>query len=197
MEPAAASQPHWLEIWYWISQIALTVVATGTAIFGGIQLWFIRENHKHTLEQARATFLFELDSRWDSQMMIEARKEFGDLYRSVSKSVADAHPHLDEQKRKEKATEEYSRILFDALRNDIDKYLIYMRMCSFFETAGMMVKKGYIAQDSIIGLFYGPLVHLDHVFRVHINQRSNEQGTPTGLYEHALYISDLAVRIAK
>jgi len=37
-----------------------------------------------------------------------------------------------------------------------------------------------------------PILDMKHVFELHIRHREKDEGTPAGLYEHALYLADLA-----
>jgi hypothetical protein len=61
-----------------------------------------------------------------------------------------------------------------------------MSICGFFETAGLMVKRGYVPAEDLINLFGGPLGIVSTCYRAHIQERQKETGVLAGLYEHAL-----------
>lgn len=186
--------PTSLEQAYWWSQIFLAGVAFGGAVFAGWQLWFIRLSHKHTLEQAKARFLFDLDQRWSGERMAMTRMAINELCIAVRADVGREHHHLNEDGRRLRCQEVFSIRLNETRQTDLPLYVTYMRSCSFFETVGLMVKKGFVSEKTIMDLFLGPIVDLDEVFSLHIEQRAKEMGVPPGLFENALHLAERAKR---
>jgi len=189
---AVVGDPHPMEWWYWVSQITLTAIAFGTAIFTGIQLWMIRSHRKQEVRLANATFLLELDRRWDSPEMGQTRDLLLKLRDDISKLVSSKFPLASDAERSERIRDEFAVILRQMREQDRVQYLVLLRICGFFETAGLMVKKGFISEDVILSLFKGPVLSIDTCFRAHIEERQKEMGVPKGFFEHALDLCDRA-----
>jgi len=181
------SEPEFLERASWLCQILLTVIAAIGAIFAGVQLRIVRQ-------VSQATLLLELDARFDSSEMRQARNQFATVSEDVEKVVAANHPLANDVAKREHAAQLWKETL-GLLRTDNEAtYLKLIGWCGFFETVGLMVKKGYLSEEDVLDLFKGPLVDLDKAFRLHIEERGKETGVPNGLFEHALSLSDIAIK---
>lgn len=169
----------------WIAQVATAVIALAGVFFAGIQLRAVRL-------VSQATLLLELDSRFDSQELRDARNLFATMREDITKIVSGKHPLSSDDAKRTLCAEQWREILGKMRTEDEERYLKLIGWCGFFETVGMMVKKRYIAKKDVLDLFKGPLVDLDQAFRLHIEERSNETGVPKGLFEHALNLSKAA-----
>lgn len=185
-----ALQSPWQEYAYWWSQIALTAIAavTGWAAWG--QLKSIRQSRDETAHIARATFLLELDRRWDSERLIKARLLLTQMRERASKEVATEYPTQNDGIRAAQISKKMSDHLTKLHTEGSEDYQTIMSICGFFETAGLMVKNNHITKVEIDALFRGPIEAVNLCFRPHIVHRQNEIGVPGGLYEHALYLCD-------
>lgn len=185
---------HPMEWLYWVSQIVLVIVATGTAIFAGWQLWFIRLSHRHETESARAAFLFELDGRWNSDRMVEARRLLVELKAEVEGFIDGHYAGLDKVSKAKKASEEFSKRLQASLVGDRDKYLKYLRIVNYFETVGVMIKNGYVDRAILVDLYLGAILQTAEIFEKHLKRRQ-EEANSTKLYEHTMSLFKAAREI--
>jgi hypothetical protein len=178
---------EWLERASWICQIVLTIVAVVTAVFAAVQLWIGTRIYQ-------ATLLLELDARWDSQELRDARKLFAKMGEDITKIVSNANPLANDGAKEALLRAEWTKVLRDMRTQSEAEYLKLIGWCGFFETVGLMVKRRYISRSDIIDLFEGPLVDLDRTFRNHFEEREKEMGVPAGLFEHALLLSKSALK---
>jgi hypothetical protein len=146
------------------------------------------------LRIANATLLLELDHRFDSLDLKDARATFVKMRDEISKLVSDNNSLSNEVDKKNKMIDEWTRKLSDMRKNNIYEYTNLIRLGGFFETVGMMVKRQYISGDDARGLFIGPVMIFGRNFSRHIEERQNETGVAAGLFEHALFLYDLAVK---
>lgn len=188
----ASSEPHWLEVAYWWSQIAIAFIAAGAAIFAGFQVRAMNTARAEQLRILNATLLMELDKRWDSGEMQRARRAFQDTFEQVNGVVASNHPNLRDTEKDQKIREEWTKTLGEMRKSAKPTYARLMIICGFFETVGLMVKREYISIDDALDLFAGPIINVGRCFRGHIKDREKEMGVPSGLYEHALELCDAA-----
>lgn len=181
----------WLEIAYWISQIVLTLIALVAAVAAWYQLTEAENSRMAQLRAMNATLLMELDNRWDSAEMREARRISFEWTQKIDKTVS-AKQFADQDQRAAAISAEWTSLLRDARSNDMREYAKLMAMCGFFETVGVMVKKDYIAAPDVIDLLKGPILAIEMWFGGHIAERAKEMGVPNGLYENALNLVKLA-----
>lgn len=188
-----ALDPSWVGYLYWWSQILLTAIAAASAYFAYGQLKNIAASRGDAVHIARATFLLELDRRWDGTEMVAARKLLSKTLGEAKETVSRANHLANDGERERLVGIEFSRTLAALRSTDTDAYQALMSICGFFETAGLMVKRGYVPADDLISLFGGPLATAGTCYRSHIQDRQNETGVLAGLYEHAL---DLAAKVS-
>jgi hypothetical protein len=185
----------WVESASWIAQIIIAALAIIAAFVAYRQLKEMADYREQRLHIANGTLLMELDKRFDSKDLIDARRIFVDMRERIKKEVAANNLKANEEYRAEKIAEVWT-VELERLRadtdDDEDKYSELMSLAGFFETVGVMVKRKYISEQDAIGLFKGPLITFGRNFRKHIELRQKETGMPPGLLEHALYLYELA-----
>lgn len=188
LELTKGSAPHWLEFFYWVSQILILGVIVAAARYAKNQLDQMRSDSEQTLKNSQASILLGLDDRWESTPMMESRAMFVEVNREIIKNIADNFPEINDEARVERMKENWCTKLGTIFRDDddIDKYHKLMRMCGFFESVGLMVSRDYISEKDVLGLFRGSMVSIDRCYSKHIVERSHESGMPKGLYQHAL-----------
>jgi hypothetical protein len=182
----------WLEVASWIAQLIIAALAVVGAFFAWRQLGEMSDYRQQRLRIANATLLLELDHRFDSDTLGDARDTFASMREGINKHVSENNLHDNEEEKLRKVKAEWSARL-KKMRNDNDeKYSQLILLGGFFETVGVMVKKNYVAPADALALFGGPIIHFGRGFSLHINERQNEANVPSGLLEHVLYFYDLA-----
>lgn len=179
----------WTEYIFWWSQICLFVVATIGVIIAFVQLSTIASH-------AKATFLLELDRRFEGPELQAARRTMHQMREHSATLASQQHPQGGDAQRLSFMRQRCTQTIEEMRRQDPRGYSRLMRVLGFFETVGVMVKRNYIALDEIDRLFRGPILDIDMFFRDHIEQRGRETGVPDGLYEHALYLVSEVRRIS-
>jgi hypothetical protein len=126
----------------------------------------------------RASFFLELLAQWDAAPLLDARNALVALHHELT-------PIASYQKQISQVFAEKLR----ELRSTKDpSYPKLLKFCSFFEAAGLMVRRGYVPFEDINGLFSGSIAFMETCFAQHIHERQKEPGTLPGLYENALYL---------
>jgi len=183
----------WIETASWIAQIAVAIVALAGAVVACYQLREMADYRRQRLRIANATLLMELDQRFDSKEMTEARNLFIEMRESDERGYLWTPSLLNEEEKMAKMADEWTKQLSELREKQKDKYSLLLSLGGFFETVGMMVKRKYISKDDALGLFSGPVIAFGRNFSEHIAARQNEAGVPPGLFEHALYLYQLAI----
>ena len=171
-----------------------TIVFASTAIIAAMiarHHWKeLREANIAAVKQAKASFLLELDRRFEGEKMIHTREALLEMRDTLTIKISGSHQLLDDHHRTEKLNSEFHKELEKLRISDRSKYTTLMRFCGFFETVGLMVELGYIELEDMIKLFKGPILAIDACYRLHISERQKEMGVPEGLYKHALFLVD-------
>lgn len=170
--------------------IILVFVAVGALAYAAKEVSAAHTANHLAYLQSKATFLLEVDRRWDSQEMVNSRSLIRTVRDDLMKLVASKYSQLDDAHKAEKLGDEFAKALAEMRKNDPNNYVLMLRYCGFFETVGVMVQREYIPLDDIDALFRGPILAVDTCLRSHISQRQNETGVPKGLFEHALFLAD-------
>lgn len=186
-----------LEYASWVAQVLVTVIAIAAAIVAWRQLGEMADYRKQRLRIANATLLLELDHRFDSKELAEARELFMQTGEEISTVVSGKHPLANEEEKVARMIADWTEQLATFRKDGKDKYSQLLRIGGFFETVGMMVKREYVSPQDALGLFRGPILMFGRYFKPHIDTRQNEAGVPKGLFEHALYLYDLAMADGK
>ena len=190
-------RPHSLEVVYWLANVAIAGVAGYALWFAYHQVMAARRSNEATLKQAHATFLLELDRRWDSEEMFQCRVQLLIMRDGILARVGAEHARLDDNAKARKIGEEFAKDLKALRDSELENYLVVLRMCGFFETVGLMVKKEYVALDDITSLFKGSIIAMGTYFSRHIEERQKEMGVPGGFFENALYLVDEVENLEK
>lgn len=173
------------EVASWIAQVIIALATVSGALFAGKQLVDVRRS-------SRAALLLQLDERFDSQELRDARTLFADMHGDIQQIVSGQNLNANDQKKRELVCQEWTKTLNNLLSQDHSGYLRLLGYLGFFETIGVMVKKKYIAEHDVMDLYRGPLVDIGGAFSTHIAERSKEMGVTNGMFEHALNLSSRA-----
>lgn len=183
-----------LEDAYHLSQIVLTAIAGLTLWLAYVQLSGIKRAREDDLRISRATFMLELDRRWEEEIMHQARQLVRSMIDGAKIQAGSDEPLKDDvsQERRQRAllAQSLNNIRHDPAPEAQSDYGALMSYCGFFETAAMMAKKGYVLEDDVTSLFRGPIIDIDLLMRVHIEERQNEKGVPPGMFEDTLWLCD-------
>lgn len=182
------SDPHWLEMASWASQIILVIAALATLWYGLRQVQTAVAARLQDQETAHASAILEMDGRWESAEMKDARDCFMAVRQEVLQAVGTGNPQMNDAARTQLMRQVWATKLSQLRLANDPKYSQIMRICSFFETVGLLVKKGYVRRDDVVALFKGPILAIDTSFGGHIEDQLRETGMPAGLYEHALFL---------
>jgi hypothetical protein len=177
-----AGKPEFWEQASWIATVIACAVAVLAALFAGGQLVDVRR-------ASQATLLLELDARFDSEELRDAREVFAKFREDINKAISTLNPSSNDVHKEHLVREEWKKILAEMRTQDQDNYIKLIGYIGFFETVGLMVQRRYISKKDVFSLFKGPLIDLGRSFRLHIEERSNEMGVPAGMFEHALSLS--------
>ncbi len=184
---------EWLEYVSWVAQVIVAIIAIVAAVFAWRQLGEMTDYRQQRLRIANATLLMELDHRFDSKELDAARNLIMQINEEISVEISGAYPLANEEEKVQRIVVEWTTRLASMRANDRPKYSSLLQIGGFFETVGMMVKREYVSKDDALGLFMGPIIMFGRNFKPHINERQNEAGVPDGMFEHALYLYDLAI----
>jgi hypothetical protein len=185
------SGAYWLEIVSWICQIFLTILAFFAAWFAYVQILQIKSDSAQQLRMSHASIFLAIDQRWDNDMR-EARTVLAEMTDDIAAIVKLKNPTLKGAGLRKAIRKEWFTTL-NGMRHQRDSsYMNVLAVCGFFETVGLMVKKNYVSAKDVIGLLKAAILQVDYYLRPHIEARAKEKGVPEGLFEHAIYLCDLA-----
>lgn len=154
-------------------QASAWVAAVGGAVLALLTLW-------RQLSQARASFLLELEKQWES--VSKARREMIKELDAVRKSVTGGGNRYAK-------TQKAATVRLKWLReNEYDNFYLLFSYLGFFETVGLMVRKGYIPLRDMIDLYKGPIHDIDVFFVDYVREWQKEPVMKEGLYEHTKYL---------
>jgi hypothetical protein len=174
------------EVAYWVAQTALFLVAVIGLLFTYFQLRSLKR-------QAKATFLFELDKMWESSEFATARSRSEALRKDARTFVEQKHDGLDAAG-KEIKIGEFIATEMARLRNEkTEDYVFLMKLCGFFETAGMLVHRRYAAFRDIDGLYRISILELYSEMQTHIRMRAETMPRDRG-DEYLVHFRRLARR---
>ena len=134
-------------------------------------------------KQARATFLLQLDTRWEA--LTKERKWHAEMTERIEKKVNDENPRLEDKQRKVKISQSFAKELHNMQKNKDENYRNFIHLGGFYEIVGLMVDRKYVSLEDIAWLLKGPITHFEENFRNHIDERQKEMNMPEGLFEHA------------
>ena len=172
-DPSVIGASSWLQAMSW----------AGAGIIALIALLALG----HRVSQARATFLLQLDDRWE--MYKEARKEMYDLYEPRKMEVLQKHVKLEDKHRMKELRAACKDLVVDVRKTAPPTYDRFLEYLSFFETVGLVVRNGYVPLRDILQLYKGPILDIDIMFRLYIEEWQKDIDNPPGLYENVLYLT--------
>ena len=194
--PGQEPSPAWLVNCYYGSGIAVAIFTLGGLWFAICQLRALLAQSEHQTRTAEATFMFELDKRWEGQDMVDARRAFETCYDKIHNKACENHPKVNATSHLDKIQEEFSKHLILLRQDKIDEYQDIMKIMGFFETLGIFVRKNYTSKEEIIDLYGGSILKARSAFVRHINDIAREKGSISGIYEHSLWIFEEANKFA-
>ena len=170
-----------------IATIVMAIAAIYALFFAYRQIGVARKGTK-------ATFIVDLDRRWEGPDMREARVLWSEIHSYVVQNVETRYPELTNDRKVEKQSEVCSQVLYSMLKDDPRKYASFMQIIGFFETIGYTVNRGFLTGEEIADLYGESILEFDRLCRNHITKRQEdlqrETGAPTKLYEHAFALID-------
>lgn len=179
-----------------LSGVALAIIAIFALLFARRQLGQMRAATAAQNNQVRATVLLSLDERWESELMLAARKSTA-LKQRVRTQAVKNWPADSESELRNKIGEVYANE-FQTLRAGDDTaqtlYLQLFQLCGFFETVGYVSRAGYIPETDIIGLFGNAIIDTGSVFTPHIAKLLGEDGANPELYSSFLSLYQRTVQ---
>lgn len=176
------------------AQIFLSLLALVALVYAKRQVEAALDAGMQERHISQASFLLELDTKWDSHSMEETKDVIMEEHEKIMAEIGGAFPTENDGAKMKRYQDRFTERLRELRTTDQDRYRTAKRMCNFFETVGLMVSLGYIDIELIDELFHGPIIQFDRTFRGHIAELQKETGVPNGLYEHAL---NLAVVVSR
>jgi hypothetical protein len=170
-----------VELSFWWAGVAMPFATVLAILYARKQLTVIAN-------QAQATLLLDLVEKWNSEKMHESKSSFTETESKVKSDIYSQHHGLSDKEVMNKLKERFRGVIDDLEKTDIQKYFTMMRMMSFFETVGKLVRRRYVALDDVDGLFRGPILDVGVAWVLHIKDKQKEKGVPPGLYENALFL---------
>ncbi len=171
-----------LEQWSFVSQIVLAIAAVGGTIGAIWQLrLLLQDRRKETSKETkaeRARLLLQLDTRWESRELEEARRQLHELTAEVDKSVGQLPP-LGTATREQRATRA-SEILADYREREPERYWPVSRLWGFIETMGYLWRAGQLELEEIDELFGAAILQIDDLARKHLEARAEELAQSIG-----------------
>jgi hypothetical protein len=181
-----------LEVTYFIAQTIVAVVVFVAALYARQQVEEGRSARLAALHQSRATFLLELDRRWDSAEVSRSIQSFREIRNEALDEIVKNDPQIDMGLALEKVQLEFPETLkrLRADKNTKDLYAELMIFPGLLETIGVMAQQDYINIDDIANLFEWSITDFNRYFRVHIQERQMEPGVPERFLQNALNLAE-------
>lgn len=196
-ELAASSEEALEDLMFGMAPTELSIYAALVlAIAAVLTLFFAFVQIRQQTRQAKASFLFDLDTMWESTEFAVARADFFTLRRETEKQVEEDNKEKPAQQVILLLAEEFSQKLYNMRDEDTERYLGLLKLCGFFETAGLLVRRNYVSADDIIGLYGGSIRRLFEVMDIHLQKRREEPGMPAGYFEHFRYLAQKTKKTA-
>lgn len=186
-----------LEVTYFIAQTVIAVLAFVTLLFVRKQVEEAKDARIATLRQSRATFLLELDRRWDTPEVNKSLRSFRAICDEELKRAASSSPQGDESTRVSMAVAAFT-IRLREMRNDDsqrERYNDLLTLPNLLETIGVMVKKGYVGIEDIADLFERSILDFGMFFKDHICERREEPGVPKRFLQNAVLLADRVAQL--
>lgn len=191
-----------LEILFFLSGIAMPIIAVWALLYAKAQvniaktqadglkeqIFEARRYSEISAQQAQETLLLNLVDKWNTAHMHESKIVTLELEAQAQDRIYTEYKGYPDKQVLEKLREHYKELMGKLEIEDNKKYITMMRMLSFFETVGELVKKRYVLLEDIDGLFRGPILDVGAAWVLHLNDKQNRKGVPAGLYENAIFL---------
>lgn len=137
----------------------------------------------------RASVLLNLDERFGSQSMLDARNEMASLIARVNSMADQKWPALAIRERRKKGVDLFPDEL-EKMRNATppDGYGRLMVALSFFETVGYVTNSDYIPLDDVIKLFGPAIESAGLAFEAHLIRLRDDVYQNDDLYKNFLWL---------
>jgi len=178
----SALNPSFLESVAYAATIVMALIA-------GYALYFARAQILAARSGTKATFLVDLDGRWEGTEMKEARARWREMRDAVTQHIEQTYPEASRNEKRAKRGEHCSKVLHTMVHKEPEKHITIMSIFGFFETTGYIVDNGFISAEEIVDLYGESILELDQFCWSYIEKRreeaTNDTGVPTKLWEHA------------
>jgi hypothetical protein len=178
----------WLERLAWGSDLLIALAAIFALTHTAHQIGELKQANEDRVRQGNARFVLDLDARYESKDLRDARRKVHGLLWEYTDEASKQMPKGNDEARAQYVRGKFSTELARLRAEKIDEYMDLMLFCGFFESVGLMVKRGYVKFEDIDHLFRGAIHIVDTCFCGHIADRQKETGVPAGLYENALLL---------
>ncbi len=142
----------------------------------------------------KATFLVELDARWEGTEMRGVRAKWVTMRSNVKEIVEQHYRNMTEVEKREKTGEECSKYLHDLRIKNPREYNDIMSIIGFFENIGYWIDRKYISAEEVFDLFGEAIREIDRLCWKHIHKRIDESKTEgagvSNLFKHACNLID-------
>jgi len=170
---------------FWWSQSLLLVLA---AIGAGIAFFQLRTIGN----QARATLLLELDRRFESTKLSDARSILRQIREEAMAAARKVKQNANDAALLELMKPECALIISRLRRENPPTYAKLLNYLGFFETVGVMVARGYVTLGEISWLLRAAILDIEIYFGDHITERRSEPGNTGALFQQTLDLIEKA-----
>jgi hypothetical protein len=134
--------------------LAITAIATALTGFSAICALLLAARQILAAHSGiKATFIAELDGRWEGHEMKIVRAKWKVMREHIRTLVEQTYGNLTANGKDEKMGDECSKYLHDLRIQKPNEYNDIISIVGFFETAGYSIHKKYIPADDVIDLF--------------------------------------------
>jgi len=173
-----------------VSEInALLYFLTGAATLAlAIIAW-----HKLTgiKEQSEAQFLLQIDKRWSSKEILDARKTLHGIYREASQNKEISKDILSEIGKK------IIRMSESDKEDEQNKFIELLNFLELMESVGYLCEKGHVKAEDLDSLFGESLEFNFEIFKPYISHKRKKHGKDEFFSKFELLYLDLREKALK
>ena len=138
------------EFLFFVAQTAISIIAIIALLYARAQVAEAKINTTIIAQQAQANSLLSLEQRWNSDQVREARKCLVGLASQLRQEVFKEHNHLNDDAAMQKVQSRFTDELSKLMKEDLTgRYVVVLRVFGFFETVGLLVRRGYVSIEDI------------------------------------------------
>lgn len=141
-------------------------------------------------ENTKASFLMELDTRWEGADMREARSKWGTIRDGIETDISRSQPNLTGDALTRRKLARCIEVMEDLFEEDPDGHSEIIKIIGFFETLGYMKTKGYISAHELADLYGESIIEFDNLFREYLEKRidaaNSDMDGKSKLFEHTI-----------